>query len=58
MVQEMESVKYSTNFKEILTKKKEEMKLLEKENTSLQVQHSAALDEIQRLRDDARPEVK
>lgn len=34
------------------------MKLLEKENARLQVEHSTALDEIQRLKDDIRPEAK
>ncbi|VBB32443.1 unnamed protein product [Acanthocheilonema viteae] len=43
---------------EILAKKEEEMKLLEKENVRLQVEHNAALDEIEQLKDDIRPTVK
>ncbi|VIO85801.1 Conserved hypothetical protein, putative [Brugia malayi] len=45
-------------FKENLAKKEEEMKLLEKKNARLQVEHSTALDEIQRLKADIRPEIK
>lgn len=45
-----------TDFKEILEKKKEDVKLLEKENDRLKVKHSIALDEIQRMKDDVRPE--
>lgn len=41
-----------------MAKKEEEMKLLEKENARLQVKHDTALDEIQRLKDNLRSEVK
>ncbi|CAG9540005.1 unnamed protein product [Cercopithifilaria johnstoni] len=45
-------------FEGILAKKEEEMKLLEKENARLQMEHNTALDEIQQLKDNIRPEVK
>ncbi|VDM91459.1 unnamed protein product [Litomosoides sigmodontis] len=45
-------------FEETLAKKEEEMKLLEKENARLQVKHDTTLNEVQRLKDSLRSEVK